>query len=92
MFFFVSKLARPAGYSRHLWSYGTHCYSFCADGSTDTLEVSAEGITGRVLLILTEIISILLWLIIFAQAAYFLLGQCACTSVVGLEDLYVVSS
>lgn len=54
--------------------------------------MSAEGITGRVLLILTEVISILFWLIIFAQAAYFLLGQYACTSVVGLEDLYIVSS
>ena len=64
----------------------------CADGSTDTPGMSAEGLTGRVLLILTEVISIPFWLIIFAQAAYFLLGQYACTSLLGPENLYIVNS
>ena len=54
--------------------YATHYYSNCAGGSTDTSGMSAEGITGHVLLILTEVISILFWLITFAHGACVLLG------------------
>ena len=48
--------------------------SYCAGGSTDTNGLSAEGITGRVLLILTEVISMLVLFIVFAKAAYSLRG------------------
>ena len=71
--FFVSKLGLLVTQDICEY-YATHCYSYCADGYTDTPGMGAEGITGRVLLILTEVISILFWLIVFAQTAYFLLG------------------
>ena len=42
--------------------------------STETPGLSAEGIAGRVLLILTEVISMLFWVVVFAPAAYILIG------------------
>ena len=51
-----------------------HYHSNCAVVSTYTPGMGAESITGRVLLILTEVMSLVLWLIMFAQAAYSLLG------------------
>ena len=73
MFFVVSKLGLMVTQNIYEY-YAIHYYSYCAGGPTDTPGMGAEGITGRVLLILTEVISILFWLIIFALAAYFLLG------------------
>ena len=46
-----------------------------SDDSTDTPGLSAEGITGRVFLILTEVISLFVWAIaVFAATVYTLLG------------------
>lgn len=52
----------------HMECSATHYfYSFTSD---DSLELSAEGITGRVLLIFTGVISILIWVAIFTAAAW----------------------
>ena len=64
-----------AGYSRTFVNIMLSTItSYCAGGSTDTNGLSAEGITGRVLLILTEVISMLVLFIMFAKAAYSLRG------------------
>ena len=41
------------------------CYPslFTSGDSTDTFGLSAEGITGRVLLILTEVVSLVVWVL-----------------------------
>ena len=50
------------------------CYPslLTSDDSTDTPGLTAEGITGRVLLILTEVISLVVWIIgILFMAVWF---------------------
>ena len=48
--------------------YATY-YSFTLGGSTDTAGLSAEGITGYVLLIFTEVLSLLVWAIVVIGVA-----------------------
>ena len=45
-----------------------------SDGFTDTPGLSVEGITGRVLLIFSAVIQLLVWTVTFAVVARFLLG------------------
>ena len=45
-----------------------------SDGFTDTPEMSAEGITGRALLILSAVVQLLVWTVTFAAVARVLLG------------------
>ena len=45
-----------------------------SDGFTDTSGLSVEGITGRVLLILSAVIQLLVWTVTFAAVAHVLLG------------------
>ena len=76
------------GYTRIVWS-GTilqkwlHRVSNCifcyllllpSGDFTDTSEMSAKGITGRVLLILSAVIQLLVWTVTFAAVAHLLLG------------------
>lgn len=49
-------------------------FALPSDGFTDTPGLSAEGITGRVLLILSAVIQLLVWTVTFAAVAHVLLG------------------
>ena len=55
--------------------------------STDTPEVSAEGITGRVMLILTDVIGFLVWVILVAVCAHECFHGGMCTSIVDCDLL-----
>ena len=46
--------------------------------STDTPEVSAEGFNGRVLLILSAVIQLLVWTVAFVAVAHRILGLFVC--------------
>ena len=52
-----------------LTQYSATYYLIYNFKSGDSLGLSAEGITGRVLLIVTGVISILIWVAIFTAAA-----------------------
>ena len=47
---------------------------FTLGDSTDSSGLSAEGITGRVLLIFTGVISLLVWVVMLATMSYAFLG------------------
>ena len=45
---------------------------------TDTPKMSAEGVTGRVLLILSAAVQLLVWTVTFAAVVHVLLGVYVC--------------
>ena len=47
---------------------------FTLGNSTDSSGLNAEGITGRVLLILTGVIALLVWVVMVATVSYVSLG------------------
>ena len=49
-------------------------YVGTSGGSTDTPQLSAEGFNGRVLLILSAVIQLIVWTVTFAAVAHVLLG------------------
>ena len=47
---------------------------FTSGNSTDSMGLSTEGITGRVLLIVTGVIALLVWVVMVAVLSYAFLG------------------
>ena len=66
--------------------YATY-YLLTLGGSTDTAGLSAEGITGYVLLIFTEVLSLLVWAVVVFAAATTCIScrYCACARVVDYD-------
>ena len=58
------------------YMYSTFCYPllFTSGNSNETAELSTEGFTGRVLLIVSAVVQLLVWIVAFAAAAHGILG------------------
>lgn len=58
--------------------------------STDTPEVSTEGITGRVMLTLTDVIGLLVWITLVAVCAHDCFHGGMCTGILECDLLLAI--